>query len=118
MKFRDPHTGLVKAYVSTGETNKTRAERWAEEEFDKMCNQAGSETLTYREWIDRFYKPGCPHMSTQYDSGKSVGETTMKTNRHFIENIILKDSIFDLQLGDIRKADVLDFKDRIVDLKG
>ena len=29
VKFRDPDTGLLRAYVSTGETNKTRAERWA-----------------------------------------------------------------------------------------
>jgi integrase len=117
-RIRDPKSREIGSPLSTGQTNRTRAELWAGEEYAKLEKQTSTGRILYSEWIGRFYKAGCPHCSSAYDRKKPVGETTMKQNRGYIDKIILKDQICELSVGGIRRADVLDFKDRIIALKG
>lgn len=117
-RLRDPKTREIKGQVSTGQTNRTRAEQWAQAEYDKAESKAGTSKADYRAWIDRFYTTNCPHISTLTDKNRTIGDSTIKQNRKYIEKVILHDQICDIHMGEIGRADVLDFKDRIIALKG
>lgn len=117
-RFRDPETREVLPAVSSGLKNKTLADAWAQAEYAKREGVAGSCRTPYRDWILRFYTKDCPHCSTLYDKGKSVGETAMKQNRTYIETVILADPLCDMALGDIRRRDILEVKERIIAAKG
>jgi integrase len=116
-RFRDPITEQIGSAKSSGQTNKTLADAWALEEYARMVKVAGESTIPFGEWIDRFYKPGCPHLSTLYDKGRTISKTTILQNRGYIDDVIKGDRICRIRLCDLRRADINDLRDRIIALK-
>lgn len=117
-KIRDPQTREILNPLSTGQTNKTRAEQWAQLEYDKVNAMNGSSAMLLREWAERFFADGCPHISRLRDDGKHYSESTRKQNRAYVDTILLKDEIADLPLCTINKGDILDFRTRVIAMLG
>lgn len=117
-QVRNPKTRKLSGIKSTGKTNKTLAEAYAQEEYEKLDRVNGSAQITLREWADRFYTDQCPHLNRLLDEGKKIKPYTIQQKRRYIEDYILDDSIAHIRLSDLRKSDLMDFRDRIIDQKG
>jgi hypothetical protein len=55
-----------------------------------------------------------PHVQRLVSKGKSIGEDHAKNNRSLLRNHIFPDPISQIRLSEIRRADVLDFRTRLV----
>lgn len=117
-QIRDPKTGEIGSQRSTGQTNKTRAEAWAAAECERLEQAAGSSTMLFSEWAGRFWADKCPHVSRLKIEGRPVAKSTIKQNRAFVEKYIMLDQICEKQLGEVSRADIMDFRDRLVKAKG
>jgi len=111
-RIRDPRTKEIMRPVSTGQTNRTRAEVWAQGEHDKLAKQLTGAKLTLGEWADRFFTESCPHITRLLDEGKQYAETTRRQNRRYVE-ILLRDEIAGKQLAELTRGDILDYRARI-----
>jgi integrase len=103
---------------STGQTNKTRAEAWAREEFDRLVASSSRDALSIGAWAEPFFSSSCPHVARVRLEGGRYADNTARVMRAFVVRYILPDPICELQVAGIRRGDVLAFRDRIVALKG
>jgi hypothetical protein len=88
-QFRSPITGELETEVSTGETNKTKAEAWARE---RITEKKGSSTL-FGEYAASFFGPDCPRCNRYKDEGKSYSPGTLGNYRRYLNRDILTDKI-------------------------
>ena len=114
VRFRDPTTRVIQSAQSSGLTNKTEAENWARKQYDRLCYLTGDAGMPFEEWADRFFRPDCPHVIRVRLEGKPYSEATRKHNRKILEKYILTDPIVQKYVGDIKKADVIAFRARLV----
>lgn len=117
-RLRDPSTRKIGVMHSTGHGNRTRAEAFAAAEYEKLEKIAGSCAKPLSEWAGQFYGEKCPHVSRLRIEGKHIADSTIAQNRGYIENYILKDDICRLKLGVVSRADVMAFRDRLIEAKG
>jgi tRNA splicing ligase len=72
-------------------------------------------TLTLREYAKPFFSwDECPHTLRRREEGKSIGRLHVKLSRALIEIWVMTDPIADLQLADITRGDILDFRRQLV----
>lgn len=118
VRLRDPATGSILPQKSSGFGNKTRAESWAAERFAELSAKVASCQTPVREWADRFFKPGCPHVERLRDEGRLYAASTIRQNRLYVETDILKDPIADVRLGELTRNELLDFRTRVIARRG
>jgi len=114
VQFRDPITRKLLPKKSSGLRNRTMAERWAQKEFDRRCDEVGKADLALREYADRFYVEGCPHEAERKANGRTFGVKTRLDYRQMLAAHILPDPICDKRLCDIKRPDTLGFRDRLI----
>jgi integrase len=90
------------------------ADKWARKEYERICEEANKNNLTFREYADQFYREGCPHEADRKASGKTFGLKTRFDNRYRLENYVFPDPISDMRLCDITRPDSLKFRDRLI----
>jgi len=117
-QFRDPATRKLLPKKSSGLRRETLADKWAKNEYDRLCGEAGKSGLTLAEYAGRFYIDGCPHETERKTNGRTFGVKTKLDNRHRLEAYIMPDPICKMRLCDITRPDVLDFRDRLIEKLG
>ena len=70
--------------------------------------------LTLLQYLQPYFVWGeCPHIQRLLVEGKSISPTYAKDQRRRIEMYVLGDPICDIPIGDLRRADILDFRERL-----
>ena len=105
------------SYLSTGTTSMDEAERIAQAAYlESLAVPAGP---SLREYADRYYIwETCPHVRRLLSEGKSITRYHVKDMRRILENHVFTDEIADMRLPEIKRAHVLDFRERLVEAMG
>ena len=99
---------------STGKTTKRDAIDFVENEILASLERRGRTTLG--EYLEPYFVwDKCPHVRRLRTEGKSISPTYTKDQRRRIEMHILSDPICDIPIGDLRRANILDFRERLFD---
>ena len=114
VQFRDPVTRKLLSKKSSGLRSKTKAEKWAQQEFERRCGEVGKKDITFREYAEQFYTDGCPHEAERKANGQTFGVKTKEGYRSRLTNYIFPDPICDKRLCDITRPDCLDLRDRLI----
>ena len=96
---------------STGKSKKSEAEAVIAEFF------ASAETSdrSLLEYMNPFYIfDTCPHIRRLLDEGKSIGETHVTKCRRWLDMYVVGDPIVDKRISEINRADLLDFRARLL----
>ncbi len=103
-------------WKSTGETVKELARQHVLGELNRRT--LDTETVPLREFLRPYFTENCPHCTRFLAEGKSIGEGHVKHSRGLLDHHILTDPIADMVVGKIRRADILDLRQRLIDKKG
>jgi integrase len=99
-------------WKTTGRTSRAKAENFILEELKKDTPE--SSELTLKEYAEPFFVwDKCPRCTRLYGEGKQIGKDHAKHQRSLLKRFILQDPISEKQIGEIRRADVLDFRKRL-----
>jgi integrase len=97
---------------STGESVKWKAIEYVEAEILPDIERPGRVTLG--EYLGPFFVwDNCPHVRRLRTEGKSISPRYAKDQRRRIEMYVLCDPICDIPIGDLRRADILDYRERL-----
>ena len=112
-------------FHSTGKTLRSHAEDWIVNKHNLMpklkSRQNGEKgplpgDVTLREYIEPFFLwDRCPHITRLREEGKTISEGYATKQRRRMETYLCTDRIVDLKIGSIRRADILDFRRRLVE---
>lgn len=98
---------------STGYTRKADALAYAEAVIAKT--QTRCQLPSLREYAEPFYKwDECPHVTRIRAEGKQIGKGHCLQCRAWLEQYVFADPIARMQVSDIRRADLLDFRARLL----
>jgi len=99
---------------STGKSNKREAKDYVENEV--LAYLEGRSKLTLGEYLAPYFVwDKCPHVRRLRTEGKSISPSYAKDQRRRIEMYILGDPVCDIPIGDLKRADILDFRERLFD---
>ena len=114
-----------KTFHSTGQTSRGRAEAWVLNayspipELKPLQNNAEGplpSDLILREYLVPFFLwDRCPHVTRLREEGKAISEGYVKKQRRRMETYLCTDGIVNLKIGSIRRADILDFRRRLIE---
>lgn len=106
-----------KSYQSTGTTSMDEAEKIVQAAYlESLATPAGP---SLRDYADRYYIwDTCPHVKRLLSEGKSITRYHVKDMRRILENHVLTDAIAEMRLPEIKRAHVLDFRERLVEAMG
>jgi integrase len=97
---------------STGETVKWKANEYVEEILLRIERPVSS---TLGEYLCPFFVwDDCPHVRRLLTEGKSISPQYAHAQRRRIEMYLLRDPICDISLKYLRRADLLDYRERLV----
>lgn len=102
-------------FRSTGYSRRSDAEDEARRRLKAVQEPERTTGKTLREYAEPFYRPGlCPHLRRLQEEGKSTSPLHVFNSRSWIDRFILKDPIAELPVASITRADVLDFRSRLL----
>lgn len=100
-----------KTFHSTGQTIKALAIDFVQQRL----RRPSTTRLTLRQYIEPYFVwDKCPYVRRLLNEGKSITQRYMENRRMLITKHILPDSIADIIIADFRRADLLDFRDRLL----
>ena len=94
---------------ATGCRTRRDAEEWARERLGAVQTN-----VTVREYLEPYFTPECPHVQRLRGEGKSIGDTYIDDQRGRIKLHIFPDLLSNIHVSDLRRADVLDFRQRLI----
>jgi integrase len=106
-------------WKSTGCKRKDEAtdyalERLAEAKRAQEAARRSLEAVSLREYLKPYYGPACPHVARLRGDKKQIGDEHIKHCRALLDKHVLKDTIADQNVRELRRADILDFKSRLL----
>ncbi len=104
-------------FHSTGETAKARAEEYVlNTAIPKVCELDNKiKKPTFKEYSSPFYIwDSCPHIRRLLDERKSITHRHARNQRYWIDKYILPDIIVQKKLSEIKRADLIDFRSRLL----
>ena len=104
-------------YRSTGTADQDEAFRIAQQAYvDTLSGPAGP---TLNQYAANYFVWGkCPHVRRLVSEGKSITRYHVKDTRRIVENHIFTDPIAEMVLPEIKRAHVLDFRERLIEAYG
>lgn len=114
VKFRNPATRNLESKKSTGLKNKTLAERFAHDEWERRLKNIGKTDDTFAGYAKAFYIEGCPHEADRKADGKTFGGGARATYKYALDTHLLTDPISDMRVSDIKRSDVILLRDRLI----
>ncbi len=105
---------------STGCTSKGKAMEFALERIEEAKKEAtraavAAAAISLRDYIEPFYHwDKCPHIARLLAEKKQISKRHTINQRILIDKFILKDPIADKNLHELRRGDVLDFRQRLL----
>jgi integrase len=105
--------------ISTGEALKERAREEIRKYVDSRGAETGKSDLSFRAYAEPFFSwDTCPRIARLLDEGKSIGKTHVTRSRRWLEKYVFTDAIFlSLLLRNIKRADILDLRNRLRAMK-
>jgi integrase len=98
---------------STGERTKGRARTAIERFMDAL--RADATGLTFAEYAEPFFLwERCPRVTRLRAEGKQIGETHTRKSRAWLERALQDGAFAGRRLAEIRRADVLQLRDRLM----
>jgi hypothetical protein len=78
-----------------------------------------TEQVTLREFLAPYFIwDTCPHVARYRNKKKQIGRGHVADSRRTLEKHVFTDQIADIPVGMLRRADILDFRQRILNAKG
>ena len=109
--------GTWKSYKSTGKKLKSEAIEIAMAALEQT--EADPSGPTLRKYAEPFFVWGrCPHVRRLVDEGKSISRYHAKNMRSILKNHLFPDPICKLKISEIKRADILDYRERLIGSKG
>ena len=109
--------GPWRSYRSTGTSSWEEAEQVAQAAYLQSISAPKGPTL--REYAEPYFTwESCPHVRRLLGEGKSIGGYHVKTVRRMIENHVFTDPISEIRLPDLKRAHILDYRDRLLSRLG
>ena len=104
---------------STGQTRKDKAiehvlQRLEEAKVEATRRARRLEAVPLRDYLKPYYGPNCPHVMRLRAEKKSIGAEHVKHCRALLDRHVLQDRIADLDVRELRRADVIDFRGRLL----
>ena len=102
---------------STGCSTIAEATAFVIARIEKLKNNGvPSSTLTFGEYAEPFYDwDRCPHVTRLRSEGKSITRKHASNQRYLAKNHVFTDEILsEIPLAELRKADLVDFRNRLV----
>lgn len=110
-------SGELASAKSSGLTNKTAAEAWARKRASEFAERRTD--LSFGEWSAPFFSPDCPHSKRLAEEGRKLSPYSLRVNRGIFERYIKPDeALARVPLADLRRADLLAFRSRLVAARG
>ncbi len=107
--------GEWKSYKSTGKKLKIEATKVAMEALKEPQPQGA----VFRRYAKPFFQwKTCPHVRRLLNEGKSISRYHVKNMRGVLENHVFMDKIARVRISEIKRADILDFRERMVEKMG
>jgi integrase len=101
---------------STGQTVKYKAEEYARQ-LVGVLNDTTRKDVTFGDYAQPFFLwDSCPHIRRLLDERKSITRRHARNQRIWLEKYILPDKIAEKSLGKITRADLIDFRSRVLRL--
>ena len=109
--------GAWKSYKSTGQKFKSDAIKVAMEAVEEA--EADPSGPTLRKYAQPFFMwSRCPHVRRLLSEGKSITRYHVRDMRSIVENHLFTDPLAELRLAAIKRADILDFRERLIEKMG
>ena len=109
--------GAWDTYKTTGEKAKAEALKVALTALKELGS--GPVGPTFRTYAAPFFIwERCPHVRRLTSEGKSINRYHVKDMRSLLENHVLSDPVAKLRITEIKRADILDFRERLVEKMG
>jgi hypothetical protein len=71
--------------------------------------------MTLKEYANLYYIwETCPHVRRLLDEKKSIGKRHVRIQRGVMEKQIFPDEIVNMKISDIKRADIIDFRSRLL----
>jgi integrase len=106
---------------STGKSTKADAERYVLEAIESLKRLDGRRKAekTLREYASPYMDYNrCPHVARLREEGKSITRNHVRNQKYTLDRHILTDPIVEMQIGEIRRGDILAFRTRLVNRIG
>jgi len=101
---------------STGKERKWQAHEYVE---NNILPQIRHTDMLLKDYLDPYFIwDKCPHVQRLLEEGKSISPSYEENQRARLTKYILTDSISDLPFVTIKRADILDFRSRLLKLVG
>jgi len=108
-QIRNSRTGELGPEISTGETNKTKAEAWAREHTEKLHGS----TILFGTYAAPFFGPDCPRCTRKELEGSPYSPGTIQTYKYYLNRLIITDEILCLKpIGKITRGDIIQLRER------
>ena len=102
-----------KNYKSTGQTSKARAMEYVQSILSQQKHS--NPTMTLGEYIEPFFDwDRCPHIRRLLDERKNITKRHAYNQRRWLEKYILTDQLAQKSITEIRRADIIDFRSRLL----
>lgn len=105
-------------WKSTSRTRQDKAMEYALERLEEYRQRKleESRTIILRDYLDPFYVEGrCPHVARLRAEKHPISTHHIRLQRTNIDKYILEDEIADRNLRELRRADIIDFRQRLLD---
>lgn len=104
-------------FKSSGKKNKKECEAIAEAQL-ALLGHGKMATGTLGAYAEPYFTDRCPRTARMAASKKPYSENYIKRCRRYLERFLFPDIISTMQLGDVRRGNILDFKKRVRDISG
>lgn len=109
--YKDPRTGLWKQ-KSTGALALKEAREAIKRFIDSL--DRGDSRITLRQYAEPFYDwDRCPRINRALKEGRTIGRRHAQNCRRAIQSHVLTDKLADIPIAEIRRAHLIDFRDRL-----
>lgn len=109
--------GTWKSCKSTGKKLKSDAIKVAMEALEE--HEADPSGPTLRKYADTFFMWGkCPHIRRLLSEGKSITRYHVRDMRSIMENHLFIDPLAELRIAAIKRAGILDYRERLIEKLG
>lgn len=99
-----------KSFHSTGIGTKMKAI----DHIYRKIGEGNRNKTSFREYAEPYFVWDiCPRVQRRLDEGKSIGYTHVKKSRRWLEMYVFDDPFASLQMSAIKRADILDLRNRL-----
>lgn len=104
----------AKQYEPTGTKLKSQAQEKVKDALARAAERRGAEGSLRAYAAPYYIWESCPHVRRLLEDGRSITRRHVGLQRALLEGKIFKDAIADLPVAEIHRADVLDFRTRLL----